>query len=173
MRKNVFGRQFKRDKNERKALFKSLMSALVLEERIRTTEEKAKAIKGKIEKLITKAKKKSHKRIFEPYLYPEAIKKLTTDTALRFFERQGGYTRIIRLGKRFADDASMVLIEWTEGVKVDSGELKVESSEEKLVKENNGKKEEVKKEQKEKKKPSKKAEKTQRVRKSTKKETKK
>ncbi|MDO8657232.1 MAG: 50S ribosomal protein L17 [Candidatus Levybacteria bacterium] len=135
MRKNVFGRQFKRDKNERKALFKSLMSALVLEERIRTTEEKAKAIKGKIEKLITKAKKKSHKRIFEPYLYPEAIKKLTTDTALRFFERQGGYTRIIRLGKRFADDASMVLIEWTEGVKVDSGELKVESSEKGEVKE--------------------------------------
>ncbi len=57
MRKNVFGRKLKRDKNERKALFKSLMSALVLNERIKTSEAKAKAIRPEIEKLVTKAKK--------------------------------------------------------------------------------------------------------------------
>ena len=57
MRKNVFGRQFKRDKNERAALFKGLISSLVLHERIKTTEEKAKAIKGEVDKIITKAKK--------------------------------------------------------------------------------------------------------------------
>ena len=56
MKKNVFGRQFKRDKNERTALFKGLMSSLVLNDRIQTTEEKAKAIKGKIERLVTKAR---------------------------------------------------------------------------------------------------------------------
>ena len=55
MKKSVFGRKLSRDKNERKALFTSLMSALVMEERIVTTEAKAKAIKADVEKLITKA----------------------------------------------------------------------------------------------------------------------
>ena len=59
MKKNVFGRKFKRDRNERKALFKSLMSSLILNERIETTEAKAKAIKGDVDKLITRAKKNS------------------------------------------------------------------------------------------------------------------
>ena len=57
MRKNVFGRQLKRDTNERKALFKSLISSLVLTGGIKTTEEKAKAIRGDVDKIITKAKK--------------------------------------------------------------------------------------------------------------------
>lgn len=115
MRKNVFGRRFKRDKNERKALFKSLMSSLVLEERIKTTEEKAKAIKGQIEKLVTKVKKKGvlARNQLQDYLVPKAIDKFLTDTALRFSKRAGGYTRLIRLGKR-VDSSSMVLMEWTE-----------------------------------------------------------
>ncbi len=53
MKKHVFGRQFKRDTNERKALFKGLMNELVLRERIQTTEEKAKAIRGRKVKPIT------------------------------------------------------------------------------------------------------------------------
>ena len=56
MKKNVFGRHFKRDVNERKALFKNLLNALVQHERIQTTEEKAKAIRSQADKLITKAK---------------------------------------------------------------------------------------------------------------------
>jgi large subunit ribosomal protein L17 len=58
MRKKVFGRQFKRTTNQRKALFKSLTQALVLHGRIKTTEAKAKSIKGEVEKLITYAKNK-------------------------------------------------------------------------------------------------------------------
>lgn len=137
MNKNVFGRKFKRDKNERKALFKGLMSSLVLNERIKTTEEKAKAIKGNIEKLITKAKNEgtSVQNLLQDYLYPEAIQKLINEVAPRFKERKGGYTRLIKLGRRFSDDASVVLIEWTEGVQVESGELKVENSENREVKE--------------------------------------
>lgn len=116
MRKNVFGRNFKRDTNERKALFKSLMSSLVLEERIKTTEEKAKAIKGQVEKLVTKAKKGgTHvESLLSPHLNAKAIKKMTTEIAPRFSERPGGYTRIIRLDRRFSDNASIVLIEWVE-----------------------------------------------------------
>ncbi len=116
MRKNVFGRQLKRDTNERKALFKGLMSSLILEERIKTTEEKAKAIKGQIEKLVTKAKKrgKNAQNLFGKDLMPNAIEKLINEIGPRFQKRNGGYTRILRLGRRFSDNAEMVLMEWVE-----------------------------------------------------------
>ena len=116
MRKNVFGRQLKRDTNERKALFKGLMSSLVLEERIKTTEEKAKAIKGQVEKLVTKAKKrgKMAQDMLGQDLMPKAIEKLINEIAPRFQKRAGGYTRIVRLGRRFSDNANMVLMEWVE-----------------------------------------------------------
>jgi large subunit ribosomal protein L17 len=120
MRKNVFGRNLKRDTKERKALFRSLMSSLVLEERIKTTEEKAKAIKGQVEKLVTRAKKGgTHvETLLSPHLNAEAIKKMTSDVAPRFTDRPGGYTRIIRLDRRFNDNASLVLIEWVEKSKM-------------------------------------------------------
>lgn len=120
MKKNVFGRKLKRDKNERKALFKSLMSSLVLSERIKTTEAKAKAIKPEIEKLVTKAKKGeiSAKKILEKSLSKPAFDKMLKDIAPRFSQRQGGYTRLIKLGKRFGDDAPLVMIEWTEEARI-------------------------------------------------------
>jgi large subunit ribosomal protein L17 len=116
MRKNVFGRQLKRDSNERKALFKSLLSSLVLYESIQTTEAKAKAIKSDADKLITKAKKGGlHAyRLVEPELYTDAVKKLLNTIAPRFTNRQGGYTRIIRVGRRLKDNGQEVIIEWTE-----------------------------------------------------------
>ncbi len=117
MRKNVFGRQFKRDVNERKALFKSLLSELVLHERIETTLEKARAIKSDADKLITKAKydDKLHARILlQPLVSSTAVMKLIDDLGPRFADRQGGYTRIIKLGRRFNDNAQTAFIEWTE-----------------------------------------------------------
>lgn len=116
MRKNVFGRKFKRDKNERKALFKSLISSLILNERIKTTEAKAKAIRGDAEKAVTKAKKNKEfaKRALAGLVNKEALVKLVDNLAPRFVDRNGGYTRIIRLGKRFGDDAMEVILEWTE-----------------------------------------------------------
>lgn len=117
MNKNIYGRHLKRDTNERKALFKSLMTALVLRERIQTTHEKAKAIRGSIEKLVTKAKKKGilAARELTPYLQKDAINKMISDIALRFVDRPGGYTRIVKLGHRFGDDAKVVVMEWVEG----------------------------------------------------------
>jgi large subunit ribosomal protein L17 len=116
MRKNVFGRQLKRDANERKALFKNLLTSLVLDGRIKTTTAKAKAIRSAADKLVTKAKKggtDAH-RALAPDIRHEAAAKLITEIAPRFMTRQGGYTRIIRIGRRVADNAPMVLMEWTD-----------------------------------------------------------
>jgi len=126
MRKNVFGRRLSRDKNERKALFKNLMSSLVLNESIKTTESKAKAIKGEVDKLVAKARKEEGlaKKLLEQSLFSKAVKKMISDIAPRFNGRNGGYTRIVRLGKRFGDDAQVVLMEWVEK----SSKLKVQSS---------------------------------------------
>lgn len=115
MRKKYFGRQFKRDANERKALFRSLLNALVLHESIRTTEAKAKAIKGDADRLITKSKRSnSAYNTLTRVLNNEAAKKIINDLGPRFSDRAGGYTRITRVGKRIVDNASMVVLEWTD-----------------------------------------------------------
>lgn len=116
MRKKIFGRKLKRDTNERKALFKGLATSLVLYEEIKTTEEKAKSIKSMVDKLVTKAKKKEMAsfELLQSFLTPTAAKKLIVDIAPRFLDRNGGYTRIVRLGKRLNDGASTVLMEWVE-----------------------------------------------------------
>jgi large subunit ribosomal protein L17 len=115
MRKQVFGRKFKRDANERKALFNSLISAMILRGEIKTTEQKAKAIKSDLEKLVTKAKKgESAKRLLQPRLKPFEIELMINKIGPGFKNRAGGYTRIIRAGRRFNDDASMVIMQWSE-----------------------------------------------------------
>ena len=134
MHKKVFGRQLKRDSNERKALFKGLMSSLVLHGRIQTTQEKAKSIKGQIEKLVTRARKGSGVfNSLQKYLTTPSIKKLIEEVAPHFQNRPGGYTRIIRLGERFSDNASMVVLEWVEQP-VQSAKLKVKSEKKLVVK---------------------------------------
>lgn len=129
MRKNVFGRRFKRDRNERQALFKGLIRALILHERIETTAEKAKAIKSQVEKMVTKAKKGNingnAQHFLSPTLSGSALQKMISDIAVRFKERPGGYTRIVKLGKRFNDDATKVFMEWVEK----SSESKIQNSE--------------------------------------------
>jgi len=116
MKKNVFGRKLKRDKNERTALFKSLISSLVLNEKIKTTESKAKAIKPEIDKLVTKAKKGGNaaRNVLQKSLSQPAVEKMLSQIGPRFSNRAGGYTRIIKLGKRFGDDAPTAILEWSE-----------------------------------------------------------
>ena len=120
MRKNVFGRKFKRDSNERKALFKSLLSNLVINGRIETTHEKAKAIKAQADKLVTKSRKEKilAKRLLEKDLFAPAISKMMNEIAPRFKNRNGGYTRIVKIGNRFADNAPSAIIEWVEGEEI-------------------------------------------------------
>lgn len=115
MKKKVFGKQLSRDTNERKALFKGLINALVMHESIQTTQAKAKAIKGEVEKLITKGKRGiAAKSLLQPWLQQEALEKVMQDLSVRFASRPGGYTRIIKLGSRFGDSAQMAVIEFVE-----------------------------------------------------------
>lgn len=116
MKKSIFGKKLKRDKNERTALFKSLISALVLEESIKTTEAKAKAIKPEIDKLVTHAKKGTNAsmRKIHGSLSHIALDRFVSHVAPRFKDRNGGYTRIIKLGGRVGDEAKMVILEWVE-----------------------------------------------------------
>jgi large subunit ribosomal protein L17 len=119
MRKQVFGRQFKRDKNERKALFQGLISAVILRGRISTTEEKAKSIKGDLEKLVTKAKKGEEARVqLRKTLKPFETDKMINVIGPAFKDRNGGYTRIVKTGRRFNDNASTAILEWVEEIKV-------------------------------------------------------
>ena len=94
---------------------------MILNGSIKTTEEKAKAIRSDLEKLVTKAKKgESSKRNLTSHLKPFEIEKMINEIAPAFKNRNGGYTRIIRTGRRFNDDASLVLMQWTEEiVKID------------------------------------------------------
>ena len=158
MKKNVFGRKLSRDKEERKALFKSLMTALILEESIQTTEAKAKAIRADIEKLVTKAKnlEKGALLVLEKNLPKKAFDKMVKEIGPRFAKRNGGYTRIVKIGERFGDNSPLVIIEW-----VEKGEVILPVKKEKVKKE--AKEEPVKKSKKEEKvkkeKPTKKTEK--------------
>ena len=116
MKKSIFGKKLKRDTNERKALFKSLMTSLVLKESIRTTESKAKAIKPEIDKMVTHAKKGTNASMQKIHgsLSHIALDKFVSNVAPRFKDRNGGYTRIIKLGGRVGDEAKMVILEWVE-----------------------------------------------------------
>jgi len=142
MKKSVFGRKFKRDANERKSLFRGLISSLILRERIKTTEAKAKSIKAEVDKIITKAKKgESERHNLQKVVYKYALEKLIKEIGPRFEKRQGGYTRIIRIGERVSDRARVVLIEWTEMPKV----VAIPAKEVKEVSVKNEKKQEAKK----------------------------
>ncbi len=81
--------------------------------KIKTTEAKAKELRMFAEKLITRARKNqiSDRRILAQYLFPQIVKKLVDEIAPNYASRQGGYTRIVRLGGRKSDGASMVIIE--------------------------------------------------------------
>lgn len=116
MRKKIFGRRLKRDIHQRKSLFRSLMRELILQERIKTTEAKAKSIKGEIEKHVTKAKVQGEAaRVhLQKTFQQDIVDKIINDIAPRFSDRPGGYTRIVRLGNRVKDNAPMVYIEWVE-----------------------------------------------------------
>jgi len=116
MKKHIFGRQLSRDTKERKALFRGLINSLVMQESIKTTEAKAKAIRGQVEKLITKAKRKGKEAdsLLKPLLHKASLEKVINDLAVRFANRPGGYTRIFSLSERFGDNAKMVIIEFVD-----------------------------------------------------------
>ena len=122
MRHGVAGKKLGRTSSQRKALRTTLIRQLFEHERIQTTQAKARAFRGDAEKLITLAKKGNEgdkvqkmnaARLASSRLGNdrEITQKLFDDIAPRFKNRNGGYTRMIKLGPRKGDSAEMVLIE--------------------------------------------------------------
>lgn len=113
MRKLKKGRKFGRKAEQRKAFLNSLTNNLFLKERIKTTETRAKELSSFAEKIITKAKKGTvaSRRNLSSKLSSKVLKKLFDEIAPRYKKREGGYTRIIKLGERDSDGARMVIIE--------------------------------------------------------------
>jgi len=100
---------------QRKALMRSLAESLIVHDSIQTTQAKAKALRTFVEPLVTKAKEGTlaQRRNIIKVLYTDvAVNKLMDDIAPRYKERDGGYTRIIKIGPRQNDGADMVRIEF-------------------------------------------------------------
>ncbi len=110
------GRKLSRKRDQRKALLKALLSSLFLNEKIKTTEAKAKEISSFAEKFITRSKSGdlAARRYLLRFFSPQIVKKLVEEIAPRYKERPGGYTRIIKLGPRESDGAKMAIIELLE-----------------------------------------------------------
>lgn len=114
MRHLKTGRKLGRSSAHRKALFRNLVTALIMRERIRTTLAKAKEMRSKFEKTITLGKKGTlHARRLaaRTVSQKDALQKLFGPLSERYADRQGGYTRIIKIGNRRGDDAPMAFIE--------------------------------------------------------------
>ena len=113
MRHRVAGRKLGRNSAQRKGLFSNLVTELFRHERIRTTEAKAKAIRSNAERLITLAKRgdlHARRLVARDVQNPEALRKLFDEIAGRYEDREGGYTRLYKLGPRRGDAAPMVLV---------------------------------------------------------------
>ncbi len=107
-------RKLSRKSGPRKALLRGLATSVVLYERVKTTLPKAKEVQPIVEKLITLAKKGDLAAIrsLTAYLYGEnAVQKMVTEIAPIYKDRNGGYTRIVKLGNRPGDNAPVAIIE--------------------------------------------------------------
>jgi large subunit ribosomal protein L17 len=124
MRHHVAGFKLNRNKDQRRALRRVLIKQLYEHNRITTTITKAKAIRGDAEKLITLAKNSinatdiekvnARRQAASDLADADIVKKLFDEIAPRFVDRNGGYTRMIKLGPRIGDASEMVILELVE-----------------------------------------------------------
>ena len=134
MRHRKSGRRLGRNSSHRKAMYRNMVTSLMLHGRIRTTEAKAKELRSIADRVITLGKKvtpaaieaagdEAHKKVLTARRIhnirrarrlvnnPEALNKVFNEYAERYTERPGGYTRILKLGNRPGDNAPMAMIE--------------------------------------------------------------
>ncbi len=133
-------KHFSRKSGPRKALLRGLMVSLVEHGRIKTTVEKAKELRRHIEKAITVGKKSNlatRRVLISKIANSDAVDSIMTDLSQRFKSRPGGYTRIIKIGRRPGDTAEMAFIEFVDYNYKDKLE---EKSDDKVKKEKNAKK---------------------------------
>jgi len=117
MRHGMSGRKFSRTTSHRLAMFSNMANALIKHEQIKTTLPKAKDLRPIVEKLITLGKKGglANKRLAYAELRDNAVvDKLFTVIAERYKDRNGGYTRVLKAGFRYGDNAPMAVIEFVE-----------------------------------------------------------
>lgn len=132
MKHRITGRKLGRTLGERNALRRTMITQLIEHERIRTTEAKARFIRGEAEKLITLAKNglqakegeveavtqargvHARRMVAAKLNDPKMVKKLFEEIAPRYEKRLGGYTRLLKLGPRLGDRAEMALLELVE-----------------------------------------------------------
>jgi large subunit ribosomal protein L17 len=109
VRHRVYGKHLSRSKDQRTALFKSLVRSLILEESIKTTAPKAKAIKGLVDRIITQAKSVTSKKMVAQFLpHKVVLDKLNNEILPRVSSRNSGYTSTVRIGSRMGDGAMIV-----------------------------------------------------------------
>jgi len=115
MRHGKTNKHFNRDANSRKSLFLNLTKSLIEKEQIKTTLQRAKALRGIVEKMITRAKKDTlaNRRLAASELMNDekTVKKLFAVLGPRYLSRPGGYTRVLKAGFRYGDAAEMAIIE--------------------------------------------------------------
>ncbi len=133
MRHKFANRKLNRTSEHRKALYKNMLNSLIKYEQITTTLPKAKELKPKIDKVITLGKQnnlQSKKSLFSKLQNKDSVDKLVKTLSNRYEKRKGGYSRVIRSGFRYGDDAPMAIIELvdrdTEAKKVDIKKKTVE-----------------------------------------------
>lgn len=113
MRHQVFGKKLGRDTNARKALRNNLAGALFSKGKVNTTLQKAKFAKPYIEKLITSASRNrlSTNRMIASHLPKDSLRRLLQEVGPAFLDKKGGYTRIVKIGRRIGDGAPMARLE--------------------------------------------------------------
>lgn len=120
MKKKVFGRKLSRGRPAREALFANLIKGVILNGKIVTTKAKAKAIQGKLDKMVTLAKKGGIPQRRKVYAFldnsKDATDRLFAIVTNTFKERKSGFSRIINLPRRSGDNSQMVRLEWVETV---------------------------------------------------------
>ena len=114
MKHNISHRKLNRTTSHRKALLMNLSNALIKHEQIKTTLPKAKELKPYVDKIITLGKKgnlESRRKAAAILQDQKNVKKIFDVIAKRYQERSGGYTRIVKIGNRFGDNAQVAIIE--------------------------------------------------------------
>jgi len=114
MKHNIKNKKLNRTSTHRKAMFMNLSNALIKHEQITTTLPKAKELKRFVEKIISLGKNgdlTSRRKAISILQDHDMVKKIFDTISERYKERKGGYTRVIKLGNRFGDNAPMAVIE--------------------------------------------------------------
>lgn len=144
-RRSFNGRKFSREAGPREALLRNLASQVILHEKVTTTLEKAKEIRPIVEKLITRAKNGTlaDRRIVAKFLSNNdlSLEKLFADLGPLYKERNGGYTRIVKLGNRKGDNAKIAQIQLLDTEKLTKKEIEKSKKEAPKAKESEAKEE--------------------------------